>query len=462
MIFSSFTFIHYFAFVLAFYWLLPKKSIQNPGLLAASYIFYGWVHPWFCILIATSTVVDYFCALSIGRWREHKKKFLLTSLVVNFGILCFYKYFNFFIENVSAVFSMLGMSPDLPLLRLILPVGISFYTFQSLSYTIDVYRDQIKPRRSLIDVALYISFFPQLVAGPIERAGNLLPQFERKRVFDFNQVEQGVALIIRGYFKKLIVADNLSFFVDKIYMMESPGLYLFVAGTLLFGIQIYTDFSGYTDIARGTAKMLGFELMRNFNNPYLSVSPADFWRRWHISLSTWIRDYIYIPLGGSLNVTFRRYAINTILTMFLCGLWHGAAWNYILWGVFHGVLLVSYRAVGRGSRWRPAGLPAKVFSWLLMLFFIFVGWSIFRASSMAWWLHTMKNMSIAHDQGALTVILYLLVLLAFYSLPLLVLYILQEKKKGAAYLHSLVQACMLIIIMIFHSRTGQDFIYFQF
>jgi len=461
MIFTSSTYIYFFLIVATLYWGIRKRAVQNCILLVASYLFYGWITPWFCILIAWSTTVDYFCGRAMGRFPQWKKKLLCVSLFSNLGLLGVFKYFNFFLDNFLLAFSQLGMSPHISTLQLVLPVGISFYTFQTLSYTIDIYRGKLVPRKNFIDFALFVSFFPQLVAGPIERATNFLPQIEVSRTWSWERFERGIVLIIQGYFKKLVIADNIVFFVDKIFMLESPNLFLLAVGTFAFSVQIYADFSGYTDIARGTAKLLGINLVKNFNYPYFAVTPSDFWRRWHISLSTWIRDYIYIPLG-SRQKTMLGYVVTIMITMFLCGLWHGAAWNYVVWGVYHGILLVIYRFFGLGGRWTPGNRVTLCISWSIMYALILVGWSIFRAPSMAWWIHAVSNISYAVDTASFLTGTFILLKIIAYTAPLLLLLTVQHRTGWGKVSSSFIQACLLIMIIIFHSEMGQDFIYFQF
>jgi len=286
VVFNSWEYSGFLLSVFAIYWILARKSYQNVLLLVGSYIFYGYIHPWFCILIATSTIVDYFCGLAMARFTSKKLFFLITSLVCNLGLLGFFKYFNFFTENFINAANNLGFHLHPSSLKIFLPVGISFYTFQTLSYTIDIYRGKLRPRGNFIDFALFVSFFPQLVSGPIERAGRLLPQIEKARKFDWGFISSAFPLLIKGYLKKLVIADNVAVYVDKIFMLEHPTMLLLIAGAVAFAVQIYADFSAYTDIARASARFLGFELIENFDSPYLAVSPSDFWRRWHISFST--------------------------------------------------------------------------------------------------------------------------------------------------------------------------------
>lgn len=336
MLFNS---IHYAVFlpiVLLVFYRLPHR-FRWMFLLLASYYFYGSWHTWYLLLIIGSTLVDYFAALSIHKStvQKHRKRWLLLSLIVNLGVLFIFKYFNFFIDAVSEWFSLIGLHIQDYQLELILPIGISFYTFQTISYTIDVYKGKIEPERNLGFFALYVSFFPQLVAGPIERASRLQPQLHKKTEINLTDVQKGLNLIAYGFFKKLVVADRLASYVSRVYadtsQMESVPLLL---GAIFFCIQVYCDFSGYSDIAIGSAKLFGIDLMQNFDRPYLARNLREFWRRWHISLSEWIRDYVYIPLGGS-RKGGKRTIINLFITFILVGLWHGGYWSLVVWGAAH-------------------------------------------------------------------------------------------------------------------------------
>lgn len=344
MLFNTLTYFWFFCIVFTVYWFILNKryKLQNLFLLAASYCFYGWWDARFLILICISSTADFF----IGRAMQDqttisKRKLLLAiCLLFNLGILGFFKYYNFFIESFLAISKSLNVNLSVATLKIILPVGVSFYTFQSLSYTIDIYRNKIKPTNDYISFLAFVAFFPQLVAGPIERATHLLPQFLKERTFDTENVKSGFRFILWGLFKKMVIADRLAYFVDHVYNSSAnySGITL-VAVAFMFGFQIYCDFSGYSDIAIGSARLLGFDLMQNFRFPYFSKSLQEFWRRWHISLSTWFRDYVYVPLGGN-QVSKKRWIFNILITFILSGLWHGAAATFILWGFLHGLFLV--------------------------------------------------------------------------------------------------------------------------
>lgn len=341
MLFNSFEFAIFLPIVFVLYWFVANKNLrfQNFLLLIASYVFYGWWDWKFLSLIIISSVVDYFVGLGLATYENINKRriLLFTSIAVNIGILGFFKYFNFFIESFIDAFSLMGQSFNYQSLSIILPVGISFYTFQTLSYSIDVYNKKITPTKDLISFFAFVSFFPQLVAGPIERATNLLPQFYKRRVFDYDKASDGMRQILWGLFKKIVIADNCAKYVNDIFgnYADYSGSTL-VIGAVFFAFQIYGDFSGYSDIAIGTARLFGFNLMRNFAFPYFSRDIAEFWRRWHISLSSWFRDYVYIPLGGS-RVGLWKKIRNIFVIFVVSGFWHGANWTFIAWGALNAI-----------------------------------------------------------------------------------------------------------------------------
>lgn len=343
MLFNSLAFLLFFPLVFAIYWLLNKKyhQAQNILILVASYFFYGWWSWKLTFLLLASTLLDYiFGGLIIKSKDQRAKFFLIASILLNLGFLGYFKYFNFFATELNVLLQKIGLSASLPTLEIILPIGISFYTFHGMSYVIDCYRRQLTAQPKFVDYAVFVSFFPLLVAGPIERAQHLLPQVSSRRTFNYTQWVEGSRLILWGLFKKVVIADSLAQIANPIfadYANMSPMMLL--VGSLAFTFQIYGDFSGYSDIALGSAKLLGFELLSNFKFPYFSRSIAEFWRRWHISLSSWFKDYLYIPLGGSrkgLHIAIR----NTIIIFLVSGFWHGASWNFIVWGALHGLFFI--------------------------------------------------------------------------------------------------------------------------
>ena len=352
MLFNSIDFAIFLPIVFSVYWLIGSKNIktQNLFIVLASYFFYAWWDTRFLALIILSSFVD-FC-VGLGLYNSNlpkrgKTRLLFVSLFFNIGVLAFFKYYNFFLDNFVSAFSLFGKDIDYNTIRIILPVGISFYTFQTLSYSIDVYREKIQPNKNLVAFLAFVSFFPQLVAGPIERAKNLLPQFRRHRTFTYKKGIDGFKQIIWGGFKKMVIADNCAIYVDL--MFSSPADYsgsTLVLGAIFFSFQIYADFSGYSDIAIGTAKLFGFQLRQNFAYPYFSRDVSEFWRRWHISLSSWFKDYVYIPLGGS-KVKQTLKIRNILIVFIISGFWHGASWNFIFWGLLNAMLI--FPAVLRGT-----------------------------------------------------------------------------------------------------------------
>ena len=473
MIFHSLDFVIFFVAVVAAYWALPHRG-QNILLLFASYFFYGYVHPWFLILIAASTTIDYLSARGMERWPSRRRAFLWMSIISNFGMLGFFKYFNFFVENVGAVLTAAGIHAHLPVLRVILPVGISFYTFQAMSYTVDVYRGELRARRSLVDLAVFISFFPHLVAGPIQRASYLLPQVEGERRVSLPRFSSGFFLICWGFFKKLVVADNVGVIANKVFALADPTFEVLWAGVFAFAIQIYSDFSAYTDIARGASRWLGIELTENFDHPYMARTPADFWRRWNISLSTWFRDYVYIPLGGS-RATGALWARNVVVTFLLSGLWHGASWNYVLWGLYHGVLLVLTRA---HRILRPAAPPSRpwlrVPQMLGMFALTLFGWLLFRETDLSSIVRDLRLVPWHSTPFERQAGLYLFLLAFVYSIPLWLQSVWVELHRAEprvvdqpaawplATLKALACGAAFTAILVLRSRTSLDFIYFQF
>ena len=385
MLFNTPEFVVFLVVVLGLYYTVNARY-QNTLLLAASLFFYGYWDPRFVGLLLTSAGVDYVAALKVQKHRgaPAAKAWLITSLAVNLGILGVFKYFNFFVDNAHRIFEALGLSVSTPLLTIVLPVGISFYTFQSMSYTIDVYRGKLEPVRDLLAFVLYVSYFPQLVAGPIERATHLLPAIMKRRKVDEAMLRGGLMLIVIGLFRKVVIADGIGQTVDLVF--ASPETHTgaeLLSAAYLFALQIYCDFAGYSDIARGTSRLLGIDLMVNFNQPYFASSLREFWRRWHISLSTWLRDYLYIPLGGSRGGQLATVR-NLMITMLLGGLWHGAAWSFVAWGLLHGLYLVAEhllhaKASGLAQSLRIPAFASRAFGIVATFHLVLLAWVFFRA-----------------------------------------------------------------------------------
>lgn len=378
MLLNTFPFLVFFVFVFVLYWKIYKKG-QWLILLLASYYFFGSWKPAYLGLILLTTVINYFSAQAICRFPKRKKQLLVLALLFDLGVLFFFKYLNFFTYSLDQFTNLWHLKVYLPQFKLLLPIGISFYTFQTIGYMLDVYKGKVKPEKHLGYFALFVCFFPQLSAGPIERAGELLPQLKKTHHYEYLQVVSGLKLFSFGLFKKLVIADNLAIVVDRVFnsLPNYQGFSLVVA-VLLFSWQIYADFSGYTDMSRGVARMFGIELVENFNSPYLATSVRDFWRRWHMSLSRWFMDFVYIPLGGS-RKGLSRTCINILIVFMIVGIWHGAAWNFVVWGAFHGILMAMERLSSKlfGNRIRLPILLKIAYTYSMVSF----SWIFFRANN---------------------------------------------------------------------------------
>lgn len=493
MFFNSTHFAIFFPVVFALVWFTRRQvARRNAILLVASYYFYGCWDWRFLSLIFISTIIDYTCGLLMDREaaaadpisatnaevpprNTRRRLLLLLSLVTNLGLLGFFKYFDFFISSAAELLQAVGMQANLPTLNIILPVGISFYTFQTLSYTIDLYFGRIRAERNLLNFALFVAFFPQLVAGPIERASRLLPQMSRPSDITWERMWTGFYLIGWGLFKKVVIADQIAKVADAGYGVADPTAAEVVMATYAFAIQIYCDFSGYSDIARGAARCLGFDLMLNFNLPYFASNPGEFWRRWHISLSTWLRDYLYIPLGGNRRGSRRTY-VNLMATMVLGGLWHGAAWNFVLWGVYQGGLLCVHRLFQ--GRFRAmvgtlTGWLGELWFWVrVAVFFQLVcyGWLLFRANSMEQIISMTSSLSeVSGYLHTRHLVIDDLILLVACSLLFLSVQLIQWYRRDLEFtirapmlVRAFIYACGLLGFLFFGADGGQAFIYFQF
>lgn len=378
MLFNTFPFLLFFIFVFVLYWKIPKK-FQWIVLLLASYYFYGSWKPAYLGLILATTIINYVSAIAIHDSQQHKKRYLLLALICNLGILFLFKYFNFFAFSLDQLFHSLHWQFTLPQFKLLLPLGISFYTFQVIGYVIDVYRGVLQPEKHFGRFALFVCFFPQVASGPIERGGELLPQIKKTHIFAYPQIVSGLKLFTLGLFKKMVIADNIAVVVDHAFgsLPDYKGLSLIIT-MFLFTWQIYTDFSGYTDMARGIARMLGFDLVENFNTPYLATSVRNFWQRWHMSLSRWLKDYLYIPLGGSRG-GLGKTCLNILIVFTLCGLWHGASWNFVIWGMFHGVVMAAERLIGKKTDFHIPTVLKIAYTYSL----VSISWIFFRSQTIS-------------------------------------------------------------------------------
>jgi alginate O-acetyltransferase complex protein AlgI len=470
MIFNSFVFWVFFAAVLVLYWRLPHRQ-QNLLLLVASYVFYGYWDWRFLGLLAASTTVDYFVGVFLTRLDDprRRKALLVVSMIVNLAFLGFFKYWGFFVHEFADLLRLMGFTPHIPVLAIVLPVGISFYTFQSMSYTIDVYRGTTKPATSLLDFALFVSYFPQLVAGPIERSSQLLPQLLAERRYRKGDFSEGLFHIIVGLGKKVVIADNLAPIVNHIFdvpVAQLSGTEVLL-GVYAFAIQIYCDFSGYSSIAQGVSKWMGIDLSYNFRMPYFSRSPSEFWQRWHISLSQWLRDYLYVPLGGNRRGPRRTY-INLMLTMLLGGLWHGAAWTYVAWGAWHGALLIFYRLLGIETGEKSAARPwLSVAQAVLMFNLVCIGWLFFRAES--WDQATGMIGRLLTDFSWTDYSAYAAAMLAFFAVPFMVYEWFVYRSNDMLLLlrrpvwqQATTLGYFIAMLILFPPLAQQVFIYFQF
>jgi len=488
MLFNSFEFIMFLPIVFLLYWFVfRERHWQNMLVVVASYVFYGWWDWHFLLLIMLTSLCSYVSGLLLERFdgqRRKQRTISTANIVLNLGILGVFKYYNFFIGNLDTLLSMMGWHLDWVTMNIILPVGISFYTFQALSYTIDVYQKKLPATHDIVEFFAYISFFPQLVAGPIERATNLLPQFQRERKFDYAKAVDGCRQMLWGFFKKMVIADNCAIAVNKIWAgyQDDTGFVLLI-GAILFSFQIYCDFSGYSDIAIGCARLFGFNLMCNFHFPYFSRSIPEFWRRWHISLTTWFRDYIYFPLGGS-RCNKKKVIRNVYIVWAVSGLWHGANWTFVCWGLYHGTLLAIYNLLGINTKYKNVVAYAhwmpnyrEMLQMILTFFLAVIGWIIFRAETMA---DAISYLTILFSRSLLDIggsIELLKGLELRQTLPALIILILcewiQRDRQHALQLsgsnvitrHAWLRYILyfvLIMATISLAGTQSEFIYFQF
>jgi D-alanyl-lipoteichoic acid acyltransferase DltB (MBOAT superfamily) len=490
MLFNSIEFLFFLPIVFLLYWFVFRSyRWQNLLIVLASYVFYGWWDWRFLLLIALTSFCSFLSGVGLERYEGHRSRQKLISaanIILNLSILGVFKYYNFFVESFSFLFSTMGLQLDWVTLNIVLPVGISFYTFQALSYTIDVYQHKLRATHDVVAFFAYISFFPQLVAGPIERATHLLPQFQKKRHFEYDKAVDGCRQMLWGFFKKMVIADNCGSIVTQIWGSygHQPGFILF-CGAILFTIQIYCDFSGYSDIAIGCARLFGFDLMKNFDYPHLARSIPEFWRRWHISLTTWFRDYVYFPLGGS-RCSQGRAVRNVLLVWAVSGLWHGANWTFVCWGLYHGILLAIYNVLGINTKYQHIvaygkWLPSvkEVLQVTSTFLLVAIGLVIFRAETLTDAIGYLGGMCSASlfDMAASLEFLQGQMLQLYILIPGILLlftsewfsrqrvYPLQFAPGGFVSRHAVVRYSIYVcfLIMIFGlSMSKTEFIYFRF
>lgn len=460
MSFLSSTYVFFLLAAAACYWMLPRRNARNAFLLAASYGFYAYAQAWYPLLLLVSTAGAYASAIAVTKNPARKSAIVWANVGLNIGALCFLKYASTLAEPTSALLHVFGLQVSPATFAIALPLGASFFTLQSLSYVIDVANGKCAPRKNIVDVALLMALFPKLVSGPLERGEHLLPQLETYGTFKPAFAWEGTYLLARGFLKKMVVAENIKPYVNQIYDQEHPLIFLFVVATVMFSVQIVADFSGYTDMARGSAKLFGIDLFENFKSPYRAVSPSDFWRRWHITLSAWFRDYVYIPLGGSRTGSRLSFLWILLVTMVLSGAWHGAAAIFLVWGAYHGLLLFGYNMLGFTGNWQPKTKVGTAFAVGTMYAWTLFGWMLFRSTDIAWLSTTLLHPAtkLAYEQMATCALL--LTITAMYSAPwIAVSWIERGKRPWAA---PLAFWLMVICIGMLGSNGSTDFIYFRF
>jgi len=479
MLFNSVSFLIFLPVVFVLYWFVTKNNLkwQNLLLLCASYYFYASWDYRFLFLLIFSTVLDYGTGIMMEKSNTLTKRrfWFWTSVIINLGFLAVFKYYNFFITSFEQALSQLGISINVWTLKVILPVGISFYTFHGLSYVIDIYKDKIKAERNFVDYSLFVSYFPLLVAGPIERATHLLPQIKQKRSFKSDDAIKGIELIVWGFFKKVVIADTLSIIVNQVYTdSEHYGSEALMIGAIGFSFQIYCDFSGYSDIAIGTSKLLGIDLIQNFNFPYLSRNIAEFWRRWHISLSTWFRDYLYIPLGGS-KVSKLLSVRNVFIIFLVSGIWHGANWTFLTWGAIHAIFFIPSFLIGSNRKYKEdivhpnKLLPSfrDIFQIMITFFFVTVAWVFFRAETLTQAFQYISSILFNRAGKSLIIsnvdiISYGIIFAVFFGTSFYFLYRKNKLVANHHYIRFVLSLILLILIALFGQFSKQSFIYFQF
>lgn len=464
MNFTTYEFLVFFLIVLAVYWLLRKQAWQNLFLLAASYVFYAWAHPWYAILLSLSTLGDYGMALAMQK-SARKNWWLAASLALNLLVLGFFKYYNFFIPQVAATFASLGLETDAWMIKVLLPAGLSFFTLKKLGYVLDVWKENLQPTSNLVSFALFVSFFPQINAGPIDRAQKLLPQINAPRVWKADHFYRAWPLLVMGFFKKFVIANGVGATVGRIFSITEPTGELALAGVLGFGLQVLADFTAYTDISRGIALLMGFETSENFRAPYLSLTPTEFWNRWHMTLSFWMRDYIFFPLRRKLMrarlPSWLTDALPPLVTMLVSGIWHGAGWTFVAWGAWFGILIVVYQAVGIRGDFNPASPVKRVLAWLVMFTFLQVSWLLFAAPSLAWVGKVFTNPFLGTIQEQ-SVALLTFTLTAVFSVPMLAKHLLDRYVKSDSMLHTLYYVLATVVMIVYVNSSTPDFVYFQF
>ncbi len=466
--FTTYNFLVFFLVFLTVYWLGKGRNWQNTLLLAASYIFYGWIASWHVVAIFLSTLADYILALGMLRWKSKSRQLMWIGVLLNISLLAFTKYYFFINTSLSECLNRIGLNGDIFIMRIVLPLGLSFYILKKIGYLLDVYRGTFQPTRDFIAFAAYVSFFPQVVSGPIDRPQKLLKQLIEPRIWKSENLYIAWQLLVMGFFKKIVISNTVQVIVDQIFELKDPSKIILLVGGLGFTLQIIADFSSYTDISRGLSFLLGLETTENFNRPYLSLTPAEFWNRWHISLSSWLRDYIFFPLRRILLKRKNIFpdiliqSIPPLVTMFVSGLWHGVGWKFIVWGLYYGVLIVLYQILGVRGDWKPQGAIKHILAWLLMFSLTVFGFLIFRAISLDWLWNVLVNTPFYRTPQELAASFVLFVMIGFYALLLIAKLLLDLYFEKNTILHVVYYVCATLMIIVFINSISPDFIYFQF
>lgn len=466
MAFTSYDFLLFFLVVFVLYWMIRERRWQNLILLAASSVFYGWLVPWHVAVLFLSIIVDYFLALAMLHWKSRSTALMRFGVILNIGLLTLVKYYFFYNTTLAHWLTQMGLSDSLLPAKIILPLGLSFYILKKISYLIEVGKGTLQPTRDFIAFAAYISFFPQVLSGPIDRPQKFLKQLGEARTWEMSKFHTAWPLILMGFFKKFVVANSVKVIVDQIFVRSEPSKLLLMIGGLAFTLQILADFSSYTDISRGFAFLLGLETTENFNKPYLAFTPNEFWNRWHISFSSWLRDYIFFPIRR----TLMRYKVNETLaisipplvTMLISGLWHGAGWTFVVWGLYYGMLTVIYQLLGFRGDWKPEVRGKRFFAWLVMFMIIVFGWIIFRASSLSWLWNILLYAPYYGTSQELIAGVILLVTIGFYASFLFIKYFLEEFHPDRINLIAIFYVLITMLTIVYTNSSTPDFIYFQF
>ncbi len=467
MAFTSYDFLIFFLVAFVLYWVFPQRRWQNLVLFASGIVFYGWLAPWHAAVLMVSVIADYLLALAMTRWKSRADFFMWSGVALNLALLVSIKYYPSINGILAPWTGQLGIVGRILEERIILPLGVSFYVLKKISYLIEVRRGAQQVTHGFIAYADYVSFFPQVLSGPIDRPQKFLQQLQSSRTWSASNFYDAWQLILMGFFKKFVIANTITVFVDQIFLMKEPSKIFLIAGGLGFAVQILADFSSYTDLSRGFAFLLGLKTAENFNKPYLSLTPGEFWNRWHMSFSFWLRDYVFFPLRRALlrarNLPQSlSMAIPPLVTMFISGLWHGTGLTFIVWGLYYGLLIVLYQWIGLRGDWKPANRWSHFLSWSVMFLIIVFGWIIFRAQSMTWLWNTLLHAPFYRGGGELIACFVVTVMIGFYASLLLAKHVIDEFFPEWTSLHAFYFVTATVLTIIYVNSSSPDFIYFQF